>query len=73
MNNYEPATPRTALGALAIALTLVTFGVLVAGPAALAANSTMGEFGAAAATTIAVDTVRTLPVVDVVGSRSRQG
>ena len=30
MNNYEPATPRTALGALAIALTLVTFGVLVA-------------------------------------------
>ena len=76
MNNYEPATPRTALGALAFALTLVTFGVFVAGPAALAANGTSGEYGATAATTIAagmsVDSVRTLPAIEVVGSRNLQ-
>ena len=76
MKNYEPATPRTALGALALALTLVTFGVFVAGPAALAANGTSGEYGATAATTIAagmsVDSVRTLPAIEVVGSRNLQ-
>jgi hypothetical protein len=77
MYNYEPATPRTALGALAFALTLVTFGVFVAGPAALAANRTSGEYGATAATNIAVGTtlvsVRTLPAIEVVGSRMVQG
>jgi hypothetical protein len=77
MHNYEPATPRTALGALAFALTLITFGVFVAGPAALAANGTSDETVAAAATTLAsgmaVDAVRTLPAVEVVGSRSLQG
>jgi uncharacterized membrane protein YidH (DUF202 family) len=77
MYNYEPATPRTALGALAFALTLVTFGVFIAGPAALAANGTSGDYGATAATTVAagmaVDAVRTLPAVEVVGSRNLQG
>ena len=77
MNNYEPATPRTALGALAFALTLVTFGVGVAGPAALAASSASVEYGATTATTIAAglaaDSVRRLPAVEVVGSRSQQG
>jgi len=77
MNNYEPATPRTALGAVAFALTLFTFGVLVAGPALLAANGTSGEYGATAGTTIAtgmaVNAVRTLPAVIVVGSRNLQG
>ena len=74
MYNYEPATPRTALGALAFALTLVTFGVFVAGPAALAANGTSDECGVTAATTlpagVAMDAVRTLPAVEVVGSRN---
>ena len=77
MYNYEPATPRTALGALAFALTLVTFGVFVAGPAALAANGTSDEIGATAATTItagvAMDAVRALPAVEVVGSRNQKG
>jgi hypothetical protein len=77
MNYYEPATPRTAIGALALALTLATFGVFVAGPAALAANGASGEFGATATTTtgagLALDSVRTLPSVLVVGSRSQQG
>ena len=77
MYNYEPATPRTALGALAFALTLVTFGVFVAGPAALAANSTFGDDGASGATTIAagtaVNSVRMLPAVEVVGTRNQQG
>jgi uncharacterized membrane protein YidH (DUF202 family) len=77
MYNYEPATPRTALGALAFALTLVTFGVFIAGPAALAANGTSSDYGATAATTVAagmgVDAVRTLPAVEVVGSRNLQG
>jgi hypothetical protein len=77
MNNYEPATPRTALGALAFALTLITFGVFVAGPAALAANGTSDESVAATATTLAaglaVDAVRTLPAVEIVGSRKQLG
>jgi hypothetical protein len=74
MKNYEPATPRTALGALAFALTLVTFGVFVAGPAALAANSTFGDDGATTvAAGTAVNSVRTLPAVEVVGSRKQLG
>ena len=77
MRNYEPATPRTALGTLAFALTLVTFGLFVAGPAALATNDASGEFGTSAATTLptgmAMGSVRTLPAVEVVGSRNQQG
>jgi hypothetical protein len=77
MNNYEPATPRTAFGAIAFALTLVTFGLFVAGPAALASYSAPGEFGATAAEMnargIAMDSVRTLPAIDVVGSRNLEG
>jgi hypothetical protein len=76
MYNYEPATPRTALGAIAFALTLITFGLFVAGPAALAANGAPDENVAAATTLpvgVAMDAVRTLPAVEVVGSRSLQG
>jgi hypothetical protein len=76
MYNYEPATPRTALGAIAFALTLITFGLFVAGPAALAANGAPDESVAAATTLpvgVAMDAVRTLPAVEVVGSRSLQG
>jgi uncharacterized membrane protein YidH (DUF202 family) len=77
MYNYEPATPRTALGAIAFALTLVTFGLFVAGPAALAANGNPGEYGTTSAAMtadgIALDAVRTLPAVEVVGSRNLQG
>ena len=39
MNRYQPSTPRTAFGALACALTLVTFALSVVGPATVAANS----------------------------------
>jgi hypothetical protein len=73
MNRYEPATPRTALGAIAFALTIVTFGLFVAAPAALVAHGTYGQSGAtiksAVAAGIAMDSVRILPSVDVVASR----
>lgn len=39
MNRYQPSTPRTAFGALACALTLVTFALSVVGPATVAVNS----------------------------------
>ena len=45
MNGYQPSTPRTALGLLAFAMTVVTFGLLVVAPATLIAQ---GETGAAA-------------------------
>jgi hypothetical protein len=77
MNSYEPATPRTALGAIAFALTLITFGLFVAGPAALASNSTQGDYAATAAAAnanrIAADSIRMLPAVEVVGSRYLEG
>ena len=77
MNTYEPATPRTALGALALTLTIITFGLFVAGPVALAANGGYGEScgtaGPMVATGIAVDSVRMLPAVEVVASRRVQG
>jgi hypothetical protein len=76
MNSYEPATPRTALGAIAFALTLVTFGLFVAGPAALASNSTQGGYEATAAAMnanrVATESIRMLPAVEVVGSRNLQ-
>ena len=39
MNRYEPSTPRTAFGAIACALTLVTFALAVVGPATLVTQS----------------------------------
>jgi hypothetical protein len=39
MNNYEPNTPRAALGIVAAALTAVTIGALVVAPARLDARS----------------------------------
>jgi len=76
MNTYQPATPRTALGALAFALTIVTFGLFVAAPAALAAHGNDSEScnaGALIATGGAMDSVRMLPAVEVVATRSLQG
>lgn len=77
MNEYQPSTPRTAFGAIAFALTLVTFGLFVAGPAALAANATRDATcdttGSLVASEIAVDAVRTLSAVDVVALRKLQG
>ena len=35
MNRYEPSTPRTAFGAIACALTLVTFALAVVAPATI--------------------------------------
>lgn len=77
MNDYEPATPRTALGAAAFALTLVTFGLFVAAPAALAARggeSDTCSAGALIAAASPSDGIRTLPAVEIVASRgARQG
>ncbi len=39
MNNYEPDTPRAALGIVAAALTAVTIGILVVAPARLDARN----------------------------------
>ena len=39
MKRYEPSTPRTAFGAIACALTLVTFALAVVGPATLVAHN----------------------------------
>ena len=39
MTKYQPSTPRTTFGVIAFALTLATFGLFVAGPAALVAQS----------------------------------
>jgi hypothetical protein len=39
MKNYEPSTPRTAFGAIACALTLVTFALAVVGPATLVSHN----------------------------------
>ena len=42
MNSYQPSTPRTAFGVLAIALTLVTFSLSVVAPVALVAQADTG-------------------------------
>jgi hypothetical protein len=73
VNEYQPSTPRTAFGAIAFALTIVTFGLFVAGPAALAANGSRDTIGSQVAGEIAVDAVRTLSTVDVVALRKLQG
>jgi hypothetical protein len=39
MNSYQPSTPRTAFGVLAIALTFVTFSLSVVAPVALVAQA----------------------------------
>jgi len=74
MNTYQPATPRTALGALAFALTIATFGLFVAAPAALAAHGNDSESCAGALIAgSAVDAVVMLPAVEVVASRGMHG
>jgi hypothetical protein len=42
MNSYQPSTPRTAFGVLAIALTFVTFSLSVVAPVALVARADTG-------------------------------
>ncbi|MEO8344781.1 MAG: hypothetical protein ABI607_03715 [Betaproteobacteria bacterium] len=42
MNKYQPLTPRTSLGVIAFAMTLATFGLCVAAPAALATKANDG-------------------------------
>ena len=77
MNGYQPATPRTAFGAIAVALTIITFGLFVAGPAALAANGThdasCNTAGSSVAAEVAGDAVRILSAVEVVALRKLQG
>jgi hypothetical protein len=42
MNKYEPLTSRTTFGVIAFAMTIATFGLLVAAPAALATRAVDG-------------------------------
>ncbi len=49
MNRYEPLTSRTTFGVIAFALTIATFGLLVAAPAALATHSVDGVVATQAA------------------------
>ncbi len=42
MKKYEPLTSRTTFGVIAIALTIATFSLLVAAPAALATRTDDG-------------------------------
>ena len=53
MNRYDPSTPRTALGLIALALTVVNFGLSVVAPAALVAQ---GETRATAGQTVTANT-----------------
>jgi hypothetical protein len=57
MNSYQPSTPRTAFGVLAIALTFVTFSLSVVAPVALVAQA---ETGAGAVPTVTAGTVTRL-------------
>ena len=57
MNSYQPSTPRTAFGVLAIALTFVTFSLSVVAPVALVAQA---EIGAGAVPTVTAGTVTRL-------------
>ena len=57
MNSYQPSTPRTAFGLLAVALTAVTFSLSVVAPVALVAQA---EAGAGAVPTVTAGTVTRL-------------
>ena len=48
MNKYEPLTSRTTFGVIAFALTIATFSLLVAAPAALATRTDDGVVAARA-------------------------
>jgi hypothetical protein len=54
---------------IAVALTFATFGLFVAGPAALIAHSKDAESAVLAGATITMNAVRVLPSIDVVASR----
>ena len=68
MNRYEPSTPRKAFGVIAFALTIVTFSLLVAGPASLAARDESSVVMAAQQAS-APGAIRILPPVYVVAKR----
>ena len=68
MNRYEPSTPRTTFGVIACALTIVTFGLLVAGPASLVVPGE-GSVYRAAHEVSAPGAIRTLPPVYVFAKR----
>ena len=62
MNRYQPSTPRTAFGVMACALTIVTFSLMVAGPASLADRDK-------GSVVMAAQHIRVLPPVYVVAKR----
>ena len=68
MNRYQPSTPRTAFGVMACALTIVTFSLMVAGPASLA-DRDEGSVVMAAQQVSAPGAIRVLPPVYVVAKR----
>ncbi len=57
MNSYQPSTPRTAFGVLAIALTFVTFSLSVVAPVALVAQA---DTGTSAVPTVTAGTITRL-------------
>jgi len=57
MTNYQPSTPRTAIGFLAAALTVVTFSLSVVAPVALVAQA---DTGASAVPTVTAGTITRL-------------
>jgi hypothetical protein len=62
MTTFQPSTPRTAFGVLSCALTVATFSLLIAGPAALVAPCDSAVVALAAPAEI-----RVLPPVTIVG------
>ena len=57
MNSYQPSTPRTTFGFLAVALTAVTFSLSVVAPVALVAQA---DTGASAVPTVTAGAVTRL-------------
>lgn len=71
MNNYEPHRPRTAIALTAAALTAITIGLFVVGPAKFDAANTEGRMALAIAKKAAPTEVAISPGrIDVVGVRA---
>jgi len=77
MKNYEPSTPRTTLGLIAVALTALTIGLTVVLPAGVSRDIDNTDLAAAAAYSAAANeasalAVRYIEPVEVIGYRSRE-
>ena len=78
MKSYEPSTPRTAIGIIAVALTVLTIGLGVVLPAMVSGESDNLDLGVTAAyatvpsETPAASTVRYIEPIEVVVYRTRE-